>query len=405
MRDRSFVPFAGLCALLLTLCAATPDAPIAVNSFLDLPDADLGDGVADVDLVTPGLQTTLRAAIQQANADIGAETIDLPAGTWKLTLKGSSEDAAATGDLDITDDLTIVGAGAATTIVDGGKLKDRVFDVRSGTVDIGGLTVQKGHPPKGETGGGVRNAGGTLALHDATVTHCASHEDAGGVDTRGGGSTLTDVLILKNSAKVDGGGMGADGGDVDLLRVTIASNRSGGGGGGFEDFGQNVGAINTTITGNKAKRGGAIAIVGGGFVGLQNCTLARNKAPHGSGLADDDETEGSNTCVTQNTIFANKKTTNSVGFLLSLGDGNLDTGTTCGFGVGNLSNTDPMLGKLADNGGPTPTMALDPASPAVDGGNDNSAPTTDQRKLDRVDVQGVGTALTDIGAYEFEPRG
>ena len=401
MHLRVLVRVAGV---LLAVCAGTR-AQFQVNSLLDLPDADLGDGVADVDLVTPGLQTTLRAAIQQANANPGFDSITLPAGTYKLTLKGSGEDAAATGDLDITGDLSLTGDGAATTIIDGGKLKDRVFDARSGTVHLTGVTVRKGHSPKGETGGRIRNFGAVLFLDGCIVTHCASVEDAGGVDTRGGSTQLVDVLVSKNSAKVDGGGVGADGGDVEMSDVTLASNRSGGGGGGFEDFGQSITAINVTITGNKAKRGGAISAVGGATVLLQNCTLAKNKAKHGSGVADDDATEGASTCEALNTIFANKKTTNCAGTISSDG-GNLDTGTSCGFaGGGDFSDTDPLLSPLADNGGPTPTMALDPLSPAVDAGNDTGAPIKDQRHLDRVDVQGVGTAVTDIGAYELEPRG
>ena len=63
---------------------------------------------------------SLRAAIQTANTSAGvADTINLPAGTYVLNLTGAGEDAAATGDLDIWDDLKIRGAGAGATIVDG----------------------------------------------------------------------------------------------------------------------------------------------------------------------------------------------------------------------------------------------------------------------------------------------
>ena len=54
--------------------------------------------------------------------------IDLPIGNYTLSISGSGEDAAFTGDLDITDDLTITGAGWATTIIDGGGI-DRVMHV------------------------------------------------------------------------------------------------------------------------------------------------------------------------------------------------------------------------------------------------------------------------------------
>jgi hypothetical protein len=61
---------------------------------------------------------SLRGAIIAANAHGGADEVDVPAGTYTLTLAGRAEDAAATGDLDVTDDLTIVGTNNATTIVD-----------------------------------------------------------------------------------------------------------------------------------------------------------------------------------------------------------------------------------------------------------------------------------------------
>jgi hypothetical protein len=68
---------------------------------------------------------TLRAAIMNANRHAGSATIILPAGTYLLTLGGAGEDAALTGDLDITGTLTLTGAGQAVTSVDGNSL-DRV---------------------------------------------------------------------------------------------------------------------------------------------------------------------------------------------------------------------------------------------------------------------------------------
>jgi hypothetical protein len=58
---------------------------------------------------------------------------------------------------------------------------------------------------------------------------------------------------------------------------------------------------------------------------------------------------------------------------------------------------DPKLGSLADNGGPTLTMALLPGSPAIDAGSAVGAPATDQRGVARPQGPGV-----DIGAFEFQ---
>ncbi len=85
---------------------------------------------------------SLRSAIMAADAHGGKNTIVLRSGTFKLTIAGAGEDAAATGDLDITRNLTINGKGAST-IIDGNNL-DRVFDVLAGKVSISKLTIQGG---------------------------------------------------------------------------------------------------------------------------------------------------------------------------------------------------------------------------------------------------------------------
>src|SRR5262249_41449777 len=97
------------------------------------------------DVVNPndGL-LSLREAVLAANASVGlADTINLPAATYVLTLTGANEDVAASGDLDVADGLTIQGAGAATTRIDGNQA-DRVFDLRSGSLSLIGLTVGNG---------------------------------------------------------------------------------------------------------------------------------------------------------------------------------------------------------------------------------------------------------------------
>lgn len=78
-------------------------------TFLVTTTTDSNDGACTVALCS------LRDAVIAANANAGADTITLPAGTYTLTLVGANEDAAATGDLDITGTVTINGAGAATT--------------------------------------------------------------------------------------------------------------------------------------------------------------------------------------------------------------------------------------------------------------------------------------------------
>lgn len=105
---------------------------------------------------------SLREAIQAANTNaafggcptgVGADTITLPAGLYLLTITTGG----GSGDLDLTSNITINGAGPGQTIVDGGALSDRVFDVSSaGNVIISGVTIQ--HGAVGGDGGGVRNS-------------------------------------------------------------------------------------------------------------------------------------------------------------------------------------------------------------------------------------------------------
>jgi hypothetical protein len=90
---------------------------------------------------------SLRGAIVATNAAAGADAITVPAETYTLTIAGAGEDAASTGDLDITDELTITGAGARATSVVGGPapFDDQIFDNQPGTTaTIIGLTITGG---------------------------------------------------------------------------------------------------------------------------------------------------------------------------------------------------------------------------------------------------------------------
>ncbi|MDH3303714.1 MAG: CSLREA domain-containing protein, partial [Gammaproteobacteria bacterium] len=81
-------------------------------TFTVTKTADTNDGTCDADC-------SLREAIVAANTSGGSDTVSVPAGTYNLSITGTGENAAATGDLDISDTLTLTGAGAASTIIDG----------------------------------------------------------------------------------------------------------------------------------------------------------------------------------------------------------------------------------------------------------------------------------------------
>ena len=465
-------------AFLLALAAVGNHAAQAAT-FTVTKTADTADGTCDGDC-------SLREAIIAANAAGGPDDITLPAGTYTLSIAGAGEDAAATGDLDITDDLTLAGAGAATTTVDAAGL-DRVFDVMGPiTVEIRQITVTGGvtDPDTSRNGGGIQNSDATLTVEDVVITGNATgnfngasggglvnvdsgvvtinsstidnntapntnNTGAGVANTESGVMTINDSTISNNTALQDGGGVfNANVGFLTINNSVISGNqgRFGGGfshgngataiindstitgnqaidGGGVEnDQGTTITINRTTIAGNTATgEGGGVFVSQGGIVAITNSTISGNSATFGGGI----QHEGRETVtVTNSTISGNSATSNSGG-INNTGDGtvtltntivannsvggdcvgtitssgnNLDSDGTCGLGAaGDISNTDPKLGALADNGGPTQTHALLSDSPAIDAADNAACPATDQRGVTR--PQGP---TCDIGAYEFE---
>lgn len=420
------LPLLFMAALVAWLVLSMEPVPVAqaatftVNSTTDAIDATPGDGVC----VTAEGACTLRAAIQEANALAGADTITLPAGTYTLSIEGTGEDASLSGDLDITDDLTITGAGAADTIIDGGGL-DRVFHIVSeSTVDISSVTVQGGNSSTDpQFGGGILNSG-TLTLTNSAVSNNSAGNAGGGI-INAGTLTLTNTIISSNTASNNGGGI-YNNGTLTLASTAISDNRaSSSDGGGIWNGGGTLTLANSTVSGNTASVDGGGILNSFGILTLTNSTVSGNTATSSNGgginnfrgtLTLTNSTISSNTAPffgggivnnldtvdLVNTIIANNSGVNCSlvsGSITSLGN-NLDSDGTCGLTEPtDLPNTDPMLGPLQDNGGPTETHALLPASPAIDHiPPENCVVTTDQRGVPR--PQG---AACDIGAYEFVP--
>src|SRR6188768_2067465 len=124
----------------------TNAATFVVNTTADTQDAAPGNGVC----ADSGGLCSLRAAITEANALAGADTITVPAGTYTTTLAGTNEDANANGDFDITSPLTINGAGGGATVIQANAAtqtaNERVFHILAGgtAVTVAGVTVQNG---------------------------------------------------------------------------------------------------------------------------------------------------------------------------------------------------------------------------------------------------------------------
>jgi hypothetical protein len=349
--------------------------------------------------------------VQQANATPEADEIVLPAGRFRLTRKGSAECAAATGDLDLTADVTIRGAGRELTVVDGKKAKDRVFDV-VGAATFEELTIRGGQALISDElgGGGIRalGVGAALTLRDVLVTKNKSRDDAAGIYVEIGTAFVEDSVISGNKASDDGAGFDTDGAQVTFRRTSFVKNKAGDEGGGFESSGGTTFIENCTFSANKAQEGGAMNLEEGSVTSIVGSTIAKNKAKQGSGIYLEDGDGGLDDQLSlQNTIVANKATTNCAGEPIDSLGHNLENGGGCGLaGTADLTGLDPRLLKLADNGGRTPTHALRDDSLAIDaGGVCGKGIATDQRGQARVDVPGVGpgTEDCDIGSFEFVP--
>ena len=398
------------CSLLISFTASS--ATFTVNTTVDAVDANIGNGVCQT---ANANECTLRAAVQEANALIGLDTIELPTGIYTLSINGWREDLAVTGDLDITDDLSIIGSSITNTIIDANKL-DRVFDIfGTANVLISMMTIQNGDMNEvgvyfPEHGGGIRNMS-TLELSQVNVLNNAANLDmgVGGGIYNLGTLYLTNVAINGNSASRVGGLANYSDSDATLLNVTISNNTSWDGIAGIHvDESATAMLTNVTISGNV---GGGTTTSGGGFrnIGdatLINVTITGNTGAYGAGISLPIIGPFSPVTRLKNTIVANNIGKDCYTWPITSLGYNLDSDNTCGLiGTGDIVNTDPLLGPLQDNGGFTLTHALLPGSPAIDTGSpDCPPPSTDQRgELRPIDGNDDGIKVCDIGAYEVQP--
>jgi hypothetical protein len=281
-------------------------------------------------------------------------------------------------------------------------------------LDTGSTLIASGSTIGGNTrdgdGGGIYGYYSTMSLTSSAVSGNTASVTPSGYGGYGGGAfigrssslTLTDSTVAENSAGRAGGGIYTYSfGSLAATNSTISGNTSSENGGGILSISsQAMTFANTTISGNTAiGKGGGIR--NSGVMSLENVTVTNNGAADDSGISNDGTASLRNTIVADNSSGENCGGTTPV---TSRGH-NLDSGNSCQFtGLGDLINTYPLLRPLEDNGGPTFTHGLYAGSPAVDTGDNAGCLTTDQRGVARpLDGDEDGTAICDIGAYEFEP--
>ena len=369
----------------------------------------------DTDATCIATGCCLREAIKGA---VSGDTVQVPAEVYTLTL-GSQ--------LTIDKNLTITGAGSGDTIIQAaatkGTASHRVFTISSGNVAIKGVTIRHDETKSG--GAGILNSGtltitdstisdnnrqgilnsGTLTIKNSTISaNTAAFTDAGGI-ANSGTLTLTNSTVSNNTAGEAGGGIESRG-TLIVTGTTISGNTSTWDGGGIYSVrGSSLTITNSTISGNRtgpesSRRGGGI-YQGDGSLTLYNTTVTANTAGQGAGIFGP--------ATLKNTIVARNRTgLDYLGTATTQGYNLVgETSAGAGFtGDGDQTNvTNPEVGPLQDNGGPTFTHALLPGSPAIDAGNPatpgsggNACPATDQRAVAR--PQGP---RCDIGAFEEVP--
>ena len=378
---------------------------------------------------------SLREAISLANNSNSQEVIAfdpaLTGDTILLTL----------GQLNITGTMTIEGPGSGSLTVDGyGQY--RVFDIGADAdVSMSGLTVEGGIV-SGD-GGGIRNQG-NLTLSDVTLEYNNAWGNGNGGNIFNSGTlTLTDCTVQNGYCSGNGSGI-CNMGDLTITDSTITHNYCGFGA-GIYNSGEAV-VDSSTISANVGPLGGGIN--NAGWIYLLNSTISGNDSSGGGGIYNTCTLMTLNVTIANNTIYSGGEYGGGDGggvmnvdggiavlYDTIVADNTLDSnpddvsgtfedyslynligaidGSTGLTGNGTLYGTgsspsDARLGALADNGGPTQTMALLSGSPAIDAGCTGLVAydhiTTDQRGqgFDRfLDGDGNASVAVDIGAYEY----
>ena len=325
-RSPFFIVF-GIIFLALAVQGCVPSF-CGVTTYTVSKFNDTNDGVCDADC-------SLREAVINSNVCAGTQTIDIPAGIYDLSIAGTGEDAAATGDLDLTDDAILMGLGAP--FIDANGI-DRVFEIHNtATVEIHTMLIRGG---EAQQGAGIRNYGrltmvggvvanntgvmgdemvgthsgggiwsnGTLVLHGTQVRENAALQGGGilisspgtldmnnamitgnTADWTGGGLeigtgtivTLTAVDVWRNESTNTGGGIW-NGGTLNLNQSAIYENIAGMDGGGLLNGASGVvWGTEVRIEDNEARQGGGIHTTS--HVTLYQSSLTNNRATSGAG--------------------------------------------------------------------------------------------------------------------------
>lgn len=386
--------------------------------FIVTKQNDGNDGVCNNDC-------SLREAIQNANTDPGPDVIAVPPGTYVLTIGTAGEQAALTGDLDITSDITIQGSGLVTINANG---NDHVFEILAPAtlVTMTGINMTNADTDTVFGGAILIATAASLQLQNCSITGSVATDGGGGIAVTAGGSlSLNNCTLDNNKAVGNGGNLGGNlytsaGSVSTLLNCTISNGESRFGAGAYVEPGGVMTVSGCTFFQNNAADDGG-AIYNGGQAFLTNVTTDENHAglrggatfttgpsaitninnstlAFDTGVSAEIHNMNGGTVNLHSTILRRTADPNCAGEPVNSQGYNLSLDDTCDLNAtGDRENVDPLLLPLANNGGVTQTFLLGAGSQAINGGSPACPPpSTDQRGVSR--PQG---ARCDIGAVEM----
>ncbi|MEZ6126307.1 MAG: choice-of-anchor Q domain-containing protein [Planctomycetaceae bacterium] len=430
---------AGNAALAIDGFAAPYQTDQRLSPFVRITDGD-GDGVAAIDVGAFELFGTLivdsnsdvedgnyssgnfslREAIAIANAHTGADTIRFASSLngQTITLAGS--------ELLVTDSLTINGPGAANLTISGGGMPNRVFnidDANAAFLDVAfsGVTISHGGDGVATVHGAGISSRENLTLLNVVLSdnQAGPNSFGGAINHQQGTLKVTDSTSTRNTA-LTGASVFTAFARADFLNTLFSDNLAGSGPNADLEFRTGIVTLSNVTVDSRSGTPRAVVNYAAG-AGQTSELYVTNSTFVGDGLGIVNFADAGSTAVSGygNSIFSGF--TNSVA---NGGAGVFDV-TSSGFNIfqdtptansiaSDRTNTDPQLGPLQDNGGPTLTRALLAGSPAIDAGDNsqaldltdltgNTPLTTDQRGtgFGRIlDGDGNGTATVDIGAVE-----
>jgi CSLREA domain-containing protein len=399
-------------SLIVSAFILVPFAPPAGAAVLNVTtfNDELND---DSDCSFREALVTVNTGVAQSNCPEPEDTntIALKKGIYMMEIGGIDEEDGETGDFDIlSDGTTIRGRGARKTIVDGADL-DRVFDIAGFNTHFLDLTIRDGKllSPNDEeySGGGIfTNHNGTLLKRVRLLSNEVGglsnlSENGGGIVAVGSTLTIEDSEIANNKASRGGGILSNS--LLTIKETTIHHNEATAGdhGGGLEIHGPTT-FRNVTVANNDGPflgdRAGGIAIGDGGSLIMRRSTIASNRPGNIALFAASSELEFSSSIIADPLLGENcddPANSDPQGIVL-----NIDEDGTCS--TNDAFMVDPQLRPLANNGGPGPTLALKPTSPAINASLEDCV-KTDARGVPRpqFNCDAAADNNQDLGAYEL----